>query len=55
MRRWARAVALTALAATIGPPVLLMLGILGEGSMRAIMLVGAVGWFVSAPFWLRED
>jgi hypothetical protein len=48
-----RALALLALALTLGPAVLYATGVLGESAMKILMLAGAVLWFVAAPRWLK--
>ncbi|MCZ7638048.1 MAG: hypothetical protein M5U12_19600 [Verrucomicrobia bacterium] len=35
------------------PPLLHALQVLAEGPMKATMLVAAVVWFASAPFWMK--
>lgn len=52
-RRFMGVLAIAALAATLVPPLLFAVQILGESGMKTILLVGAVGWFSAAPFWLR--
>ena len=42
-----------ALAATIIPPVLFMLKVIGEEPMKLVLLIATVAWFVAAPFWLK--
>jgi hypothetical protein len=49
----ARMFALAALLLTVGPAALFAAGALGEGAMKAAMLLGAVLWFAAAPLWLR--
>jgi len=55
MRSLARLVGLAALAATIAPPALFMVGRMPEAPMKAVMLVAAVAWFVAAPFWMKVE
>lgn len=50
---FARALALLALALTIGPAILYALGSLGDAPMKVLMLVGTVLWFLAAPRWLK--
>lgn len=52
---FARFIGLAALAGTIVPPALFMLGYLPEPAMKAAMLAAAVAWFAAAPFWLKVD
>ena len=51
----ARVVGLLALAGTIVPPVLFLSKSLALDSMKSIMLVSMVLWFVTAPLWLKGD
>lgn len=51
----AKVVGLAALGGTIIPPALFMMGSLSHGLMQTIMLVAAVAWFASAPFWMRVE
>jgi len=53
MKILARPLALLALFATILPPTLFLLGVMGEGTMKIVLLCATVVWFASAPFWLR--
>jgi len=49
----AKILAPLALAATVVPPVLFLLGAMAEGPMKAAMLVAAVMWFVFSAFWMK--
>jgi hypothetical protein len=49
----ARYLALLALALTVVPAALFALKLLGDGPMKAAMVVGTVLWFVAAPRWLK--
>lgn len=49
----ARALALLALALTLGPAILFATGSLGDAPMKVLMLVGTVLWFAAAPRWLK--
>ncbi len=51
----ATVIGLLSLGATIVPAVLFAFGGIAEAPMKAIMLVGTVTWFLSAPFWLKES
>ena len=42
-----------ALIATIIPPVLFLNGQLAQDTMKHIMLIACLIWFVSAPLWMR--
>lgn len=53
MNAVAKILAPLALAATILPAVLFLFKVLGEGPMKATMLVAAILWFATAPFWLK--
>jgi hypothetical protein len=55
MRKFAKPLALLALAATIVPPLLFAGGALAEAPMKWTMLLGAVLWFAASPFWLKEN
>ncbi len=49
----ARLLAPLALAGTLLPPVLHLFHTLDEGPMKLTMLVAAIVWFATAPFWLK--
>lgn len=53
MNAVAKVLAPLALVATILPAVLFLFKALGEGPMKATMLVAAIAWFVTAPFWMK--
>jgi hypothetical protein len=53
MNSAAKILAPLALMATIVPPVLFAFKAMGEGPMKATMLVATVVWFVFAPFWMK--
>lgn len=53
MKTAVKTIALLALAGTIFPPVLFAFKMLGEQPMKLILLVCAVAWFATAPFWLK--
>jgi hypothetical protein len=53
MTRIAKTLGLLALAGTILPPLLFLFKALDEGPMKATMLVAAILWFATAPFWLK--
>lgn len=53
MKRLPKILSLLALAGTIVPATLFMLHLLGESSMKALMLAAAVLWFAASPFWLK--
>lgn len=53
MRTLAQVVAPLALAATILPPVLYLLRLMPEAPMKWTMLVAALAWFATAPFWMK--
>jgi hypothetical protein len=53
MKTAATLLAPLALVATIVPPVLFAFKLLGEGPMKAAMLVATIAWFAAAPFWLK--
>lgn len=53
METLARVLAPLALVATLVPPVLYLVQAMGEGTMKLVMLVATVVWFVFAPFWMK--
>jgi len=53
MNAIAKILAPLALVATILPPLLFLFKTLGEGPMKATMLVATIVWFATAPFWLK--
>lgn len=44
---------LLALAGTIVPPALFMLGALPLDAVKWMMLAATIVWFAAAPFWMR--
>ena len=65
MKMAATSVGLLALAGTIVPPAVFMFQSIAAGqggspalpldTVKAIMLVSTVAWFVAAPFWMRVE
>jgi len=65
MKMVATCVGLLALAGTIVPPAVFMLQSVAAGAgsapalsldtVKAIMLVSSVAWFVAAPFWMKVE
>lgn len=65
MKMVATSVGLLALAGTIVPPAVFMLQSVAAGTgsaptfsldtVKAIMLVSSVAWFVAAPFWMKVE
>lgn len=55
MRQLAKILGLLALAGTVVPPLLFLLQAMSEGSMKVIMLLSAVLWFATAPFWMKSS
>ncbi len=53
MNAVAKILAPLALVATLLPPLLYLFKAMSEGSMKLTMLVGAIAWFASAPFWMK--
>lgn len=53
MKRLAQFLALLALAGTLAPPILYALGLLGEATLKSVLLAAAVLWFTAAPFGLK--
>jgi len=51
----AKLIGLAALVGTILPPALFMLKALPLDTVKAIMLVSTVAWFVAAPFWMKVE
>lgn len=49
----ARLVGLAALGLTVIPPILFAAGALADSAMKNAMIVGAILWFVAAPFALK--
>jgi hypothetical protein len=54
VRSIARIVSLAALAGTILPPILFLLGRMEHEAVKVAMLAGTLLWFASAPFWMKE-
>ncbi len=53
MKPLAKPLALLALAGTLIAPLLYLFQALGEGPLKLTLLLAAVLWFASAPFWLK--
>jgi len=53
MTQIAKVLGLLSLAGTIVPPLLYLAQAMSEGAMKAIMLVSAILWFSTAPFWMK--
>lgn len=53
MNALAKPLGLLALAATLGAPLLTAFGVLGEGPMKATLLIATIVWFIAAPRWLK--
>lgn len=49
----ARLLGILALAGTLVPPLLFLFRAIGEGPMKALMLVSTLVWFVTAPLWMK--
>ena len=35
--------------------ILSFMGTIEEGSMKTLMLIGTILWFIATPLWLKED
>jgi len=65
MKLAATSVGLLALAGTIVPPAVFMLQSIAAGpgaapalsldTVKSIMLVSTIAWFVAAPFWMKVE
>lgn len=55
MKTIAMPLGLLALAGSIVPPILFMLGLLGQEPMKQLMLASTVVWFVTAPMWMKSE
>jgi hypothetical protein len=53
MNAIAKFLAPLALVGTILPPVLFLFKMVNEGTMKLTMLIAAVAWFATAPFWMK--
>ena len=51
----AKVVGLAALAGTILPPVAFLFGAMPLDTVKGIMLVSTIVWFVAAPLWMKVD
>ena len=51
----AKVVGLAALAGTIRPPVAFLCGVMPLDTVKGIMLVSTILWFVAAPWWMKVD
>jgi hypothetical protein len=55
MKQLAMIVGLASLAGTIVPPALVMVKMMPESTMRTMMLISAITWFVTAPVWMKAE
>ena len=53
MKSAAKVLAPLSLIGTVLPSLLFLFRALNEGPMKVIMLVAAILWFATAPFWLK--
>lgn len=53
MKTAALSIGIVSLVGTIVPPVLVAYGQLGPEPMKLVMLLSCVGWFVTAPLWMK--
>lgn len=53
MNTIAKVVGPLALGATVIPPLLFLLKMMSEPTMKGIMLAAALAWFIFAPLWLK--
>jgi hypothetical protein len=54
MKKLTLLVSLLFLGCTIFPSILLFKGIITEEINKILMLLGTVGWFITAPFWMNK-
>jgi len=54
MKRVSQAVSALALLATIGQPVLFLIGGLELAAMKGWMAVAALAWFLATPAWMGK-
>ncbi|MFT4637330.1 MAG: hypothetical protein ACI8T1_000639 [Verrucomicrobiales bacterium] len=40
---------------TLAPPILFATGAINESTLKLLMLIGTVIWFVATPIWLKRD
>ena len=52
MKRTLQTISGLALLATVGPPLVFLLGGLGLSAMKGWMAAGAAAWFLTAPAWM---
>jgi len=55
MKRLLQSVSILGLILTLVPSFLVMAGRLAWETHSALMLIGMIMWFSSAPFWMRKD
>jgi hypothetical protein len=51
----AKLIGLASLVGTILPPALFMVMAMPLDTVKTIMLVSTITWFVSAPFWMKVE
>ncbi len=51
----AKMIGMVSLVGTILPPTLFMLHWMPHGMMQNVMLLSCLGWFATAPFWMKAE
>jgi hypothetical protein len=54
-RRILMVISFASLALTIVPSFLVFLQEIGMEQNKTLMLIGTVGWFVTAPYWMKKQ
>lgn len=54
MRNIIIAISIICLLATFIPPCLVFVQIITPEFNKMIMLIGTIGWFITAPFWMNK-
>jgi len=55
MRQFAKWIGILSLIGTVLPPTMFMAHVISLEMVQAIMFVSCIGWFATAPFWMKVD
>ena len=55
MKKAAQIISYLCLALTLVPSFLVFMGYISLDMNKNLMLVGTIGWFVTAPFWMNKN
>jgi len=55
MRQFAKWIGIVSLIGTVLPPAMFMVHVIALEMVQAIMFVSCIGWFSTAPLWMKVD